>query len=123
MYRDIRSRSNKSGDRHRNRLYGFGAAGGHNGNVSTTVMGTDAFQEADIISITMPITKHSYMVRDVLDLPRIIHEAFYIANTGRKGPVLIDIPKDVTNQRMAYCPADTVQLRGYHGARSRIRQK
>ena len=86
------------------------------GNVSTTVMGTDAFQEADIISITMPITKHSYMVRDVLDLPRIIHEAFYIANTGRKGPVLIDIPKDVTNQRMAYCPADTVQLRGYHGA-------
>ncbi|MGG4091580.1 biosynthetic-type acetolactate synthase large subunit [Paenibacillus lautus] len=86
------------------------------GNVSTTVMGTDAFQEADIISITMPITKHSYMVRDVHDLPRIIHEAFYIANTGRKGPVLIDIPKDVTNQRMAYCPADTVQLRGYHGA-------
>ncbi|MGG4108945.1 biosynthetic-type acetolactate synthase large subunit [Paenibacillus lautus] len=86
------------------------------GNVSTTVMGTDAFQEADIISITMPITKHSYMVRNVHDLPRIIHEAFYIANTGRKGPVLIDIPKDVTNQRMAYCPADTVQLRGYHGA-------
>lgn len=86
------------------------------GNVSTTVMGTDAFQEADIISITMPITKHSYMVRNVHDLPRIIHEAFYIANTGRKGPVLIDIPKDVTNQRMAYCQADTVQLRGYHGA-------
>ncbi|WP_339293522.1 biosynthetic-type acetolactate synthase large subunit [Paenibacillus sp. FSL W8-0187] len=86
------------------------------GNVSTTVMGTDAFQEADIISITMPITKHSYMVRDVQDLPRIIHEAFYIANTGRKGPVLIDIPKDVTNQRMAYRPTDTVQLRGYHGA-------
>lgn len=86
------------------------------GNVSTNVMGTDAFQEADIISITMPITKHSYMVRDVHDLPRIIHEAFYIANTGRKGPVLIDIPKDVTNQRMAYRPADTVRLRGYHGA-------
>ncbi|WP_339273525.1 biosynthetic-type acetolactate synthase large subunit [Paenibacillus sp. FSL K6-1330] len=86
------------------------------GNVSTTVMGTDAFQEADIISITMPITKHSYMVRNVHDLPRIIHEAFCIANTGRKGPVLIDIPKDVTNQRMAYRPADTVQLRGYHGA-------
>lgn len=86
------------------------------GNVSTTVMGTDAFQEADIHSITMPITKHSYMVRDVHDLPRIIHEAFYIANTGRKGPVLIDIPKDVTNQRMVYRPADTIQLRGYHGA-------
>lgn len=86
------------------------------GNVSTSVMGTDAFQEADIVSITMPITKHSYIVRDVHDLPRIIHEAFYIANTGRKGPVLIDIPKDVSNQRMAYRPADTVQLRGYHGA-------
>ncbi|ANY76795.1 acetolactate synthase, large subunit, biosynthetic type [Paenibacillus ihbetae] len=86
------------------------------GNVSTTVMGTDAFQEADIHSITMPITKHSYMIRDVQDLPRIIHEAFYIANTGRKGPVLIDIPKDVTNQRMVYRPADTIQLRGYHGA-------
>lgn len=86
------------------------------GNVSTNVMGTDAFQEADIISITMPITKHSYMVRDVHDLPRIIHEAFYIANTGRKGPVLIDIPKDVSNQRMAYRTADTVRLRGYHGA-------
>ncbi|WP_340025769.1 biosynthetic-type acetolactate synthase large subunit [Paenibacillus sp. FSL K6-1096] len=86
------------------------------GNVSRSVIGTDAFQEADIISITMPITKHSYMVRDVHDLPRILHEAFYIANTGRKGPVLIDIPKDVSNQQMAYHPADTVQLRGYHGA-------
>ncbi|MBB3111535.1 acetolactate synthase-1/2/3 large subunit [Paenibacillus phyllosphaerae] len=86
------------------------------GNVPTTVMGTDAFQEADIISITMPITKHSYMVRDANDLPRIIHEAFHIANSGRKGPVLIDIPKDVSNQRIAYRPADTIQLRGYHGA-------
>ncbi|GIN10270.1 hypothetical protein J26TS2_01370 [Shouchella clausii] len=85
-------------------------------NVSTTFMGTDAFREADIISITMPITKHSYMVRNVHDLPRIIHEAFCIANTGRKDPVLIDIPKDVINQRMACRPADTVQLRGYHGA-------
>ncbi|ANS77269.1 acetolactate synthase catalytic subunit [Paenibacillus yonginensis] len=86
------------------------------GNVSTAVMGTDAFQEADIISITMPITKHNYMVRNVHDLPRIIHEAFFIANTGRKGPVVIDIPKDVTHQRMAYRPAETVRLRGYHGA-------
>lgn len=86
------------------------------GNVSRSVIGTDAFQEADIISITMPITKHSYIVRDVHDLPRILHEAFYIANTGRKGPVLIDIPKDVSNQQLAYHPADPVQLRGYHGA-------
>jgi len=83
------------------------------GNVSTTVMGTDAFQEADIMSITMPITKHNYLVRDVHDLPRIIHEAFHIANTGRKGPVLIDIPKDVSNQKMLYHPSNKLNLRGY----------
>ncbi|GBG07219.1 acetolactate synthase, large subunit, biosynthetic type [Paenibacillus agaridevorans] len=83
------------------------------GNVPTTVMGTDAFQEADIISITMPITKHSYSVRDVHDLPRIIHEAFHIANTGRRGPVLIDIPKDVSNQKMLYHPSNKLTLRGY----------
>jgi len=83
------------------------------GNVSTTVMGTDAFQEADIISITMPITKHNYLVRDVHDLPRIIREAFHIANTGRKGPVLIDIPKDVSNQKMLYHPSNELNLRGY----------
>ncbi|TNJ61391.1 biosynthetic-type acetolactate synthase large subunit [Paenibacillus hemerocallicola] len=83
------------------------------GNVPTTVMGTDAFQEADIISITMSITKHSYLVRDVRDLPRIIHEAFHIAGTGRKGPVLIDIPKDVSNQNMLFHPSDNINLRGY----------
>ncbi|CAM4294990.1 acetolactate synthase-1/2/3 large subunit [Paenibacillus endophyticus] len=85
------------------------------GNVPTTVIGTDAFQEADIISITMPITKHSYSVRDVHDLPRIIHEAFYIASTGRKGPVLIDIPKDVSNHKMYYDPSNklNLQLQGY----------
>jgi acetolactate synthase-1/2/3 large subunit len=82
-------------------------------NVPTIVIGTDAFQEADIISITMPITKHSYSVRDVHDLPRIIHEAFYIANTGRKGPVLIDIPKDITNEKMLFQPSSYIDLRGY----------
>jgi len=86
------------------------------GNVPTAVMGTDAFQEADIVSITMPITKHGYLVRDVNDLPRIIQEAFYIANTGRKGPVLIDIPKDVSNQLMRVQPPGPIQLRGYNGA-------
>ncbi|OXM83512.1 biosynthetic-type acetolactate synthase large subunit [Paenibacillus rigui] len=86
------------------------------GNVPTTVMGTDAFQEADIVSITMPITKHSYLVRRVEDLPQIIHEAFYIANTGRKGPVLIDIPKDVSNQQMRYRQAPELDIRGYRGA-------
>ncbi|MCS7464805.1 biosynthetic-type acetolactate synthase large subunit [Paenibacillus doosanensis] len=89
------------------------------GNVPTTVMGTDAFQEADIVSITMPITKHSYLVRDVQELPRIIHEAFYIANTGRKGPVLIDIPKDVSNHQLIYKRPLQLDIRGYK-AESRI---
>lgn len=86
------------------------------GNVPTTVIGTDAFQEADIVSITMSITKHSYLVRDVNDIPRIIHEAFYIANTGRKGPVLIDIPKDISNQKLNFFPSapDHLNIRGYN---------
>ncbi len=84
------------------------------GNVATQFIGTDAFQEADITGITMPITKHSYLVRDVEDLPRIIHEAFHIANTGRKGPVLIDIPKDVSANKIAYRPVTSVNIRGYN---------
>jgi acetolactate synthase-1/2/3 large subunit len=84
------------------------------GNVATTAIGTDAFQEADITGITMPITKHSYLVRDVNDLARIIHEAFHIANTGRKGPVLIDIPKDVSNQKTIFQPVEKVSIRGYN---------
>ncbi|AIQ13392.1 biosynthetic-type acetolactate synthase large subunit [Paenibacillus durus] len=88
------------------------------GNVLSTVMGTDAFQEADIIGITMPITKHSYLVREVSDLPRIIHEAFYIANTGRKGPVLIDIPKDISNHKMFFYASTSINLRGYDAAPS-----
>lgn len=83
-------------------------------NVMTSLIGTDAFQEADIISITMPITKHSFSVRDAADIPRILHEAFYLANTGRKGPVLIDIPKDISNAKLLYEPYKAeVQLRGY----------
>src|SRR5699024_10718591 len=66
------------------------------GQVATKVIGTDAFQEADIVGITMPITKHNYQVRDIEDLPRIIKEAFHIATTGRPGPVVIDLPKDVS---------------------------
>ncbi|WP_238404409.1 biosynthetic-type acetolactate synthase large subunit [Paenibacillus paridis] len=88
------------------------------GNVSTALMGTDAFQEADIVSMTMPITKHNYLVRDADDLPRIIHEAFYIANSGRKGPVLIDIPKDVSNQKIRFQPSNRLSIRGYTGAPS-----
>ncbi|OAB48292.1 biosynthetic-type acetolactate synthase large subunit [Paenibacillus antarcticus] len=84
------------------------------GNVATTLIGTDAFQEADITGITMPITKHSYLVRDVEDLPRVIHEAFHIANTGRKGPVLIDIPKDVSAAKTLFKPVEEFNVRGYN---------
>ncbi|MDN7243744.1 acetolactate synthase large subunit [Planococcus sp. N028] len=65
------------------------------GQVASSVIGTDAFQEADIIGITQPITKHNYQVKSAEDLPRIIKEAFYIASTGRPGPVVIDVPKDI----------------------------
>jgi acetolactate synthase-1/2/3 large subunit len=68
------------------------------GQVASTVIGTDAFQEADIIGITQPITKHNYQVKNVEDFPRIIKEAFYIASTGRPGPVVVDIPKDISNE-------------------------
>lgn len=68
------------------------------GQVAQGVIGTDAFQEADIIGITQPITKHNYQVNDINDLPRIIKEAFHIASTGRRGPVLVDIPKDIATE-------------------------
>ncbi|WP_239614858.1 biosynthetic-type acetolactate synthase large subunit [Cohnella mopanensis] len=84
------------------------------GNVATSLIGTDAFQEADIVGITMPITKHSYLVRKAEDLPRVIHEAFHIANSGRKGPVLIDIPKDVSAEKTLFQPVSEVSLRGYN---------
>ncbi|MBA9084987.1 acetolactate synthase-1/2/3 large subunit [Fontibacillus solani] len=84
------------------------------GNVVSSLIGTDAFQEADITGITMPVTKHSYLVRNVEELPRVIHEAFHIANTGRKGPVLIDIPKDVSANKTLFEPSQSINLRGYH---------
>jgi acetolactate synthase-1/2/3 large subunit len=72
------------------------------GQVATHLIGTDAFQECDTIGITRPCTKHNYLVKDVADLPRIIHEAFHIATSGRPGPVVIDIPKDVQFGKAAY---------------------
>jgi acetolactate synthase-1/2/3 large subunit len=84
------------------------------GNVATTAIGTDAFQEADITGITMPITKHSYLVRDVRNLAKTIREAFHIANTGRKGPVLIDIPKDVSARTTEFHYPKDVNIRGYN---------
>ena len=74
------------------------------GNVTTQLLGKDSFQEVDISGITMPITKHNYIVKDVDDLARIIREAFHIAREGRPGPVLIDIPKDVTAAMTEYVP-------------------
>ena len=65
------------------------------GNVPLSLIGTDAFQEADVTGVTLPVTKHNYLVKDVHDLPRVVAEAFHIARSGRPGPVLIDIPKDV----------------------------
>ncbi len=83
------------------------------GQVASGVIGTDAFQEADVVGITMPITKHNYQVRDLKDLPRIVKEAFHIASTGRPGPVLVDIPKDLTLQQ-AYSSAEVeMDLPGY----------
>ncbi|MDD6032214.1 MAG: biosynthetic-type acetolactate synthase large subunit [Oscillospiraceae bacterium] len=74
------------------------------GNVNRDLLGLDSFQEVDITGITMPITKHNYIVKDVTELAHVIREAFQIANEGRKGPVLIDIPKDVTGARCEYTP-------------------
>lgn len=84
------------------------------GQVATSMVGTDAFQEVDITGITMPITKHNYLVQKVEDLPRIVKEAFHIAGTGRPGPVLIDIPKDVSEAVLKdFRLPEKVDLRGY----------
>ena len=83
------------------------------GQVSTSSIGSDSFQEVDIIGITMPITKHSYLVKDPRDLPRIVKEAFFIARTGRPGPVLIDLPKDVLAQENVIPFSNEMKLKGY----------
>jgi acetolactate synthase-1/2/3 large subunit len=83
------------------------------GQVNTALIGNDAFQEADIVGITRPCTKHSYLVRDVKDMPRIIKEAFFIAKTGRPGPVLVDIPKDVSAASCDFKYPEKVFVRGY----------
>jgi acetolactate synthase-1/2/3 large subunit len=84
-------------------------------NVSRPLIGTDAFQEADITGITMPITKHNWLVTDPNDLPRVMKEAFYVARTGRPGPVLVDIPKDVLQAEIEWDGyPQTVDIPGYH---------
>jgi len=83
------------------------------GQVSTNLIGNDAFQEADNVGISRPCTKHNVLVKDVRDLARTIKEAFYIARTGRPGPVLVDIPKDVSTEKAEFKYPDKVNLRGY----------
>jgi acetolactate synthase-1/2/3 large subunit len=96
------------------------------GQVRTELLGTDGFQEADTIGITMPIVKHSFMIQDPLEIPRAIHEAFFLARSGRPGPVLIDIPQDLSRAEIPYEPVADVRLPGYQptleGNQKQIRQ-
>jgi acetolactate synthase-1/2/3 large subunit len=84
------------------------------GQVPTPLIGNDAFQEVDIVGITRSCTKHNYLVKDVRDLARVIKEAFYLASTGRPGPVLIDLPKDVQTQVTEYKYPKTIKMRSYN---------
>jgi acetolactate synthase-1/2/3 large subunit len=96
------------------------------GQVRTELLGTDGFQEADTIGITMPIVKHSFMIQDPQELPRAIHEAFHVARSGRPGPVLVDIPQDLSRAEIDYEPVTDVRLPGYQprveGNQKQIRQ-
>src|SRR3982750_950261 len=83
------------------------------GQVPTHLIGNDAFQEADTTGITRPCTKHNYLVKDVADLARILHEAFYVARSGRPGPVVVDLPKDVLFALGDYTPPDQARHKTY----------
>lgn len=85
------------------------------GQVANSYIGKDSFQEADVCGITTPITKHNYLVKKVEDLPRVLKEAFYIARTGRPGPVVVDVAKDVFDTKLDYAYPESVHLRGYSG--------
>src|ERR1700685_3234469 len=96
------------------------------GQVRTELLGTDGFQEADTMGITLPIVKHSFMIQHPLEIPRAIHEAFHIARSGRPGPVLVDIPQDLSRADIPYEPVTDVRLPGYQptleGNQKQIRQ-
>jgi acetolactate synthase-1/2/3 large subunit len=96
------------------------------GQVRTELLGTDGFQEADILGITMPIVKHSFLIQHPNEIPRAIHEAFHIARTGRPGPVVVDIPQDLSRAEIDYEPVTDVRLPGYQptteGNQKQIRQ-
>jgi acetolactate synthase-1/2/3 large subunit len=84
------------------------------GQVPTNLIGDDAFQEVDAVGITRPCVKHNFLVKDVRELATIIKKAFYIATTGRPGPVLVDIPKDITAERCEYTYPKTMDMRSYN---------
>ena len=96
------------------------------GQVRTDLLGTDGFQEADTIGITMPAVKHSFMIQHPLEIPRALHEAFHVARTGRPGPVVVDIPTDLSRADIPYEPVTDVHLPGYQptieGNTKQIRQ-
>lgn len=83
------------------------------GQVRTTALGKDAFQEADITGISMPVTKHNFLLKDANEIPEVIAEAFHIARTGRPGPVLVDVPMDVSLAQVKYDPVKSVEMRSY----------
>jgi len=83
------------------------------GQVPTTLIGNDAFQEVDIVGITRPCTKHNYLVKDVTKLASIIKEAFHLARSGRPGPVLVDLPKDIQNARIDFKEPEEISLKSY----------
>jgi len=88
------------------------------GQVPTSYIGEDAFQEVDAVGITRPCVKHNFLVKDVRDLARTLKKAFYLAKSGRPGPVLVDIPKDVSNARTTFEYPETVNIRSYHPAQN-----
>ena len=84
------------------------------GQVRTELIGTDGFQEADILGATLPFVKHSFQVTDPRQIPEYVHEAFHVASTGRPGPVLLDIPQDLSRAEIDYAPrTEPVELAGY----------
>src|SRR5690606_14859824 len=83
------------------------------GQVATHLIGNDAFQECDTVGITRPCTKHNWLIRDVKDLARVMHEAFYVAERGRPGPVVVDIPKDIQLSPAPYVGPENIQHKTY----------
>jgi acetolactate synthase I/II/III large subunit len=92
------------------------------GQVASHLVGTDAFQETDVTGVTVPVTKHNYLVMDLAELPHVMAEAFYVARSGRPGPVLVDICKDVQQKSMEYVPVTNVQMRGYRAVKPMHKQ-